>query len=52
MEIKPFDTLTKRYWRQNRNSRPTPLVAVADIKGYVAFYAEKTDAIEEIPPAT
>jgi len=29
-----------------------PFLAVADIKDYVAFYAEKMDAIEEIPPAS
>ena len=28
-----------------------PLLAVADIKDYVAFYPEKMDAIEELPPS-
>lgn len=30
-------------------SYEAPLPAVADIKGYVAFYPEKMDAIEELP---
>jgi len=29
-----------------------PLLAVADIKDYVAFYPEKMDAIQEFPPAS
>lgn len=32
-------------------SYETPLPAVADIKDYVAFYPEKMDAIEELPPS-
>lgn len=28
----------------------TPLSAVADIKNYVAFYPDKMDAIQELPP--
>ncbi|MEJ2230868.1 MAG: DUF427 domain-containing protein [Nitrospirales bacterium] len=29
-----------------------PLLAVADIKDYLAFYPEKMDAIQELPPAS
>ena len=28
-----------------------PLLAVAEIKDYLAFYPEKMDAIEELPPS-
>ena len=30
----------------------TPFPVVADIKNYVAFYPEKVDAIQELPPAS
>jgi uncharacterized protein (DUF427 family) len=29
----------------------TPFAAVADIKGYLAFYPDRVDAIEELPAA-